>query len=147
MARTSSCRVFEGDFHHLAALCGEEVTSAAELEAQLQKIYAQVFNVDFARYDLRRLREAAAEHLDDFYDLRIALRGRIAKWQAAGFIYVNAREFQIVASVAEGALRNKQGEALLEYPCWAAPILAHRLLYVRGKDHLVCLDLRPESYR
>jgi outer membrane protein assembly factor BamB len=31
----------------------------------------------------------------------------------------------------------------LEYPCWAAPILAHGLLYVRGADRLVCLELIP----
>jgi outer membrane protein assembly factor BamB len=30
---------------------------------------------------------------------------------------------------------------LLEYPCWAAPILAHGLLYVRGEKRLVCLEL------
>jgi hypothetical protein len=89
---TSSCRVFEGDFNQLASLCGEEVTSAAQLEDQLEKIYAQVFNVDFARYDLRRLRDAAPEHLDDFYDLRIALRGRIAHWQARGFIRQKAEK-------------------------------------------------------
>jgi outer membrane protein assembly factor BamB len=33
---------------------------------------------------------------------------------------------------------------LLHYPCWAAPILAHGLLYVRGKDRLVCLELIEE---
>jgi outer membrane protein assembly factor BamB len=27
------------------------------------------------------------------------------------------------------------------YPCWAAPILSHGLLYVRGRDKLVCLEL------
>lgn len=32
-------------------------------------------------------------------------------------------------------------ESLLQYPCWAAPVLAHGLLYVRGKDRLVCLEL------
>jgi outer membrane protein assembly factor BamB len=32
---------------------------------------------------------------------------------------------------------------LLDYPCWAAPILAHGLLYVRGNDRLVCLELIP----
>jgi len=32
----------------------------------------------------------------------------------------------------------------LEYPCWAAPILAHGLLYVRDKDHLYCLELIPD---
>lgn len=33
---------------------------------------------------------------------------------------------------------------LLEYPAWAAPILANGRLYVRGKDRLACLDVpRP----
>ncbi len=32
---------------------------------------------------------------------------------------------------------------LLKAPCWAAPILARGLLYVRGRDRLVCLDLIP----
>ncbi len=32
---------------------------------------------------------------------------------------------------------------LLQYPCWAAPVLAHGLLYVRGDDRLVCLELVP----
>lgn len=30
---------------------------------------------------------------------------------------------------------------LVDYPAWAAPVLSHGLLYVRGKDRLVCLDL------
>ncbi len=34
-------------------------------------------------------------------------------------------------------------QPLLKYPAWAAPILAHGLLYVRGDDRLVCLDLIP----
>jgi outer membrane protein assembly factor BamB len=33
----------------------------------------------------------------------------------------------------------------LDYPCWAAPVLAHGLLYVRGRDRLVCLELIPEK--
>jgi hypothetical protein len=32
---------------------------------------------------------------------------------------------------------------LLEYPCWAAPVLSNGLLYVRGKNRLVCLELVP----
>jgi hypothetical protein len=31
--------------------------------------------------------------------------------------------------------------ANLRYPCWAAPILARKRLYLRSEDHLVCLDL------
>ena len=29
----------------------------------------------------------------------------------------------------------------LRYPCWAAPILANKLLYLRDEDHLLCYDL------
>ncbi len=36
-------------------------------------------------------------------------------------------------------------QPLVKYPCWAAPVLAQGLLYVRGKDHLMCLDLIPPS--
>ena len=34
---------------------------------------------------------------------------------------------------------------LLKYPCWAAPILSHGLLYVRGDDRLVCLEVIPDK--
>lgn len=40
---------------------------------------------------------------------------------------------------------NVPGRPLLRYPCWAAPILSHGLLYVRGKDRLICLELIPEK--
>ncbi len=32
-------------------------------------------------------------------------------------------------------------DQIQHYPCWAAPILSHGLLYVRGRDELVCLEL------
>jgi outer membrane protein assembly factor BamB len=32
----------------------------------------------------------------------------------------------------------------LRYPCWAAPVLSHGLLYVRGEDKLLCLELIAE---
>ena len=34
-------------------------------------------------------------------------------------------------------------ERPLGYPAWAAPILSHGLLYVRGRDQLICLELIP----
>jgi outer membrane protein assembly factor BamB len=34
-----------------------------------------------------------------------------------------------------------QKEPLLDYPCWAAPLLSHGLLYLRGHERLVCLEL------
>jgi outer membrane protein assembly factor BamB len=50
--------------------------------------------------------------------------------------------------LAEMKLRDpaiSNGEPLLKHPAWAAPILSHGLLYVRGADRLVCLDLIPEK--
>ena len=38
------------------------------------------------------------------------------------------------------ALLGKEGP-VLEYPCWAAPVVSRGLLYLRGKDRLVCLEL------
>ncbi|MBI2823434.1 MAG: PQQ-like beta-propeller repeat protein [Planctomycetia bacterium] len=34
---------------------------------------------------------------------------------------------------------------LITPPAWAAPILSHGLMYVRGRDRLVCLELIPEK--
>jgi outer membrane protein assembly factor BamB len=36
-------------------------------------------------------------------------------------------------------------EPRLEYPAWAAPVVSHGLLYVRGKNRLVCAELIPEK--
>jgi outer membrane protein assembly factor BamB len=41
--------------------------------------------------------------------------------------------------------RPDHGDPLLEYPAWAAPVLSHGLLYVRGSDRLVCLEVIPEG--
>ena len=55
----------------------------------------------------------------------------------------NPENFEPIASVV---LRDeKSGEQLLKPPAWAAPILSHGLLYVRGDDRLVCLELIPQG--
>jgi outer membrane protein assembly factor BamB len=41
--------------------------------------------------------------------------------------------------ISKVVLRTPEGAPLLRYPAWAAPILTHGLLYVRGKDRLACL--------
>ena len=33
----------------------------------------------------------------------------------------------------------------LVQPAWAAPILSHGLMYLRGKSELVCVELIPEK--
>ena len=45
--------------------------------------------------------------------------------------------------VARAKPKDQDSRPLIEYPAWAAPVLSHGLLYVRGKDRLVCLDLMP----
>lgn len=54
-------------------------------------------------------------------------------------IKVNPQRYEEVA-------RWDLGEAgLLEYPCWAAPVLSHGLLYLRGKGRLICAELIPNT--
>ena len=48
--------------------------------------------------------------------------------------------------VSESVIREMPGGMpLLSPPTWAAPVLSHGLLYVRGADRLVCLRLIPDS--
>ena len=47
--------------------------------------------------------------------------------------------------VSELELQDAKGRPLLRHPAWNAPILSHGLLYVRGKDRLVALELIPRS--
>jgi outer membrane protein assembly factor BamB len=54
---------------------------------------------------------------------------------------VNPKRFEAVSALE--VRPREDGDSLLEYPCWAAPILSHGLLYLRGKDRLVCLELIP----
>lgn len=55
--------------------------------------------------------------------------------------YELVSEMELLAEVSNPAFRPRP---LLKYPAWAAPILSHGLLYVRGDDRLVCLELIPE---
>ena len=51
---------------------------------------------------------------------------------------VNPQKYDEVSSIE--LLDPKTKRPLLEYPCWAAPIVSHGLLYVRGEERLVCLS-------
>ena len=61
-------------------------------------------------------------------------------------IKANPKKYDLVAEVllrdaTIPALPGNPPPPLLKYPAWAAPVLSHGLLYVRGKDRLVCLEL------
>ena len=42
---------------------------------------------------------------------------------------------------AEWTPKLEDGSNAIRFPAWGAPILAHGLLYVRGKDRLFCFEL------
>lgn len=62
----------------------------------------------------------------------------LAEYGQLLLLRANPEKFDVVsfARVEDG-----QGEPLLDYPCWAAPILADGRLYVRGRSHLACMEL------
>jgi len=62
---------------------------------------------------------------------------------------VNPRKYEEVSRLIlrDPARPESDPPLLLRYPCWAAPILAQGLLYVRGRDRLVCLELIPLGKR
>ena len=58
-------------------------------------------------------------------------------------IRATAESYQQVAHLRlQGEIGDRTVD-LLRYPAWAAPVLAHGVLYVRGKDRLAALELIP----
>jgi hypothetical protein len=61
----------------------------------------------------------------------------------------NPNKFEEIATIDYGnpSLGVKLGGEpgpVLKHPCWAAPIVSHGLLYLRGEGRLVCFELIPE---
>jgi hypothetical protein len=54
---------------------------------------------------------------------------------------VNPKKAELVSAMVP--VQAGMNVPLLEEPCWAAPILSHGLLYLRGRDRLVCFELIP----
>jgi outer membrane protein assembly factor BamB len=52
---------------------------------------------------------------------------------------VNPKQYDEVSAVELADPRTRA--PLLKFPCWAAPVLAHGLMYLRGDDRLVCVEL------
>jgi outer membrane protein assembly factor BamB len=56
---------------------------------------------------------------------------------------VNPNKFDLVSE--QEVIDPKTNRLLLDYPCWAAPVLSHGLMYLRGEDRLVSLELIPQK--
>ena len=57
--------------------------------------------------------------------------------------YTPLAEFRLVAGDADSEVA--PGSPLLKRPVWAAPVLSHGLLFVRGDGRLVCAELIPDK--
>ena len=53
------------------------------------------------------------------------------------------KKLEILSQVT--SVKDKNGRQLVKYPAWAAPVFADGYLYIRGKDRLICFDLRSST--
>ncbi|MBI2478796.1 MAG: PQQ-like beta-propeller repeat protein [Planctomycetia bacterium] len=72
---------------------------------------------------------------------------QLGEYGTLKLLRANPKKYELVSEMI--LLREEsnpvfQPRPLLKYPAWAAPILSHGLLYVRGDDRLVCLELIAE---
>jgi outer membrane protein assembly factor BamB len=56
-------------------------------------------------------------------------------------VRVNPKQYEEVARIDYGPT----GQRLLRNPVWAAPVLSHGLLYIRGQGRFLCLELIPST--
>lgn len=56
-------------------------------------------------------------------------------------IQATAEQLKVVSSIDLGTAA--ENRPALSPPCWAAPILSRGLLYVRGRENVLCLELIP----
>lgn len=68
----------------------------------------------------------------------------LAEYGELWLVEANAERFR---KVAEAKPADPDGKPLLRHPAWNAPVLSHGLLYLRGKDRLIALELIPTEKR
>lgn len=56
-------------------------------------------------------------------------------------IRATPRQWDVIATAAPA---DADGERLIEYPAWAAPVLSRGRMYIRSKGRLVCFDLKGQ---
>jgi len=96
-----------------------------ENEAELRCVEFDTGKVLWAERNLSR----ASLTLIDGHFLCLTERGELL------LLKVNPKRFELVAKWVTD----------LDYPSWASPVVAHGLLYLRGKDRLICAELIPEK--
>ena len=79
----------------------------------------------------------------------IAIDGHIVWLGEYGMLQlakIDGDRYQVVSEMDLGNIRSPQENApLIIAPSWAPPVVSHGLLYVRGANRVVCLELVPDS--
>lgn len=87
----------------------------------------------------QRQHERSSVLLVDGYLVVLGEYGRLS------LVRPNPESYETLREVDLSEIANPEtGEPWLSYPCWAAPVLSHGLLYVRGDTRLICMELIPE---
>ena len=73
---------FVQELDRMEALAFAPAISAQGLAGTLSKMYQTVVEANFANYDLNAIRKAAPDLMYRLFDLRLALRGRIAEFES-----------------------------------------------------------------
>ena len=125
--------------HHKGYLYGS--SGRHEANAELRCIELATGKIMWSQPDLGR---CSLLYVDDHFIC-------LTEYGELLLLRVNPEKFDVVSRLV---LRRRSNPArqpagvpparLLRPPAWAAPILSHGLLYVRGADRLVCLELIPE---
>jgi len=69
----------------------------------------------------------------------------LGEYGVVTLIKVNPEKFEPIATTLLAEAKEGEPRPLLEYPAWAAPIVSHGLMYLRGKEQLVCVELIPQK--
>ncbi|MBI1368847.1 MAG: PQQ-binding-like beta-propeller repeat protein [Planctomycetes bacterium] len=91
------------------------------------------FKTGEVKWSQPRLTRSSLLYVDDHF-ICLTEYGRLL------LLRVNHEKFDMAGMLALG---DDDGTEKLKYPAWAAPILSHGLLYVRGADRLLCMELIP----
>ena len=82
--------------------------------------------------------------LGEFGDL-VLVKATPARYEEVSRVRLVAPASDVRNATGRGT--QGRGAELLVAPCWAAPVIAHGYLYVRGQGRLVCLDLLGDRSR
>ncbi len=124
--------------HHRGYLYGCSGRHMAE--AELRCIQWSTGKVMWSRPGLRR---TSLLYVDGHF-VCLSEDGTLRLIEATERAYVEVAAATLREPVDDPAVPPIARPRLLQYPAWAAPVLSHGLLYVRGRDRLVCLRLIPQ---